>query len=497
MHSFEKDAISSSHLKPLVYKRYIDDIFGVWQHGKESLIQFFNHFNSRNKDIQFTMETDYTNGGWLHFLRFDLKPHNGNIDRKWYQKPSTRPVFLTADSHHTQETKHNVIINEFKSLDKICSNETYYLEASNKFKSILQENGYTIDILNTLEQKARSIYKYLDYNFKENKTVHTEETELNTFLKQRHITIQHVKGDGHCLLHSISAATGVHIDNIKTLVRCEFQKNKDIYITAIGSLKVAEEQMEKYLNNKTYNIDIVDIMPNIISSCFARTIYIFQSNNRNTTITCIPANNKEKPILLRRQNDHYDNMTSKIKWPNYNKRCFGDAVTLKIPYISEAHSKEIKHLINNSGLHIFPIFTPGIKLRNILTESALEVNKCKSKSCDQPKECKRKNIIYELECTICQEKYIGETQRELHTRLNEHNRHLHMGNTQFSAMAQHYQIKHTSIPEKPFKAKIIERCQDYADRKIREAIWIRRTQPKINRDSGWNTCAKEFRKYKM
>ena len=34
--------------------------------------------------------------------------------------------------------------------------------------------------------------------------------------------------------------------------------------------------------------------------------------------------------------------------------------------------------------------------------------------------CYQKNVIYEIRCTICQMKYIGETQRMVRSRLNEH-----------------------------------------------------------------------------
>ncbi len=99
-------------------------------------------------------------------------------------------------------------------------------------------------------------------------------------------------------------------------------------------------------------------------------------------------------------------------------------------------------------------------------------------------DCLKKNLIYELTCTVCKEKYIGETQRELHTRVKEHNFATQTGRAN-SAMREHYEKQHTDIPPVPFTAKILETANDFIDRKLKEAKWIQKLKPSINRDSGW------------
>ena len=52
MDSLEEDILSNSFLKPLVWwRRYIDDIFMMWEHGEEELKKFetlnsYNHFHN-------------------------------------------------------------------------------------------------------------------------------------------------------------------------------------------------------------------------------------------------------------------------------------------------------------------------------------------------------------------------------------------------------------------------------------------------------------------
>ena len=49
----EDRMINSYAYKPLVYLRYIDDIFMIWTEGEENLIDFLSHCNQINKNIQF------------------------------------------------------------------------------------------------------------------------------------------------------------------------------------------------------------------------------------------------------------------------------------------------------------------------------------------------------------------------------------------------------------------------------------------------------------
>ena len=110
--------------------------------------------------------------------------------------------------------------------------------------------------------------------------------------------------------------------------------------------------------------------------------------------------------------------------------------------------------------------------------------------------CLRKNLVYELKCSLCHHTYIGETKRQFHQRLKEHRVAIMQGDEKNSAFAAHYATyhQHQEIPKLPFTGKICEMAKDSADRLIREATLIRSRQPAINRDKGWNSLATKFRK---
>ena len=193
----------------------------------------------------------------------------------------------------------------------------------------------------------------------------------------------------------------------------------------------------------------------------------------------------------------YDAIISNIKFKHKHasfKEKFKNASVIKLPYLNENHSKEIKQILLKSNLNILPIFTPGQKLVDVLCKTALENKQCKSKNCTyKDNNCITKDVIYELSCSECEDKYIGETKRSLHTRINEHHKSIfyNRGNP---AMLEHYKQHHNnSINSNPFKVKILEKSHNTTDRKIKEALWIEKKSPKINRDIGWKI--KKYRKY--
>ena len=51
---FEENHVYTYHLQPTLWKRFIDDIFMLWPHGKNSLLKFIKHLNTVNPTIKFT-----------------------------------------------------------------------------------------------------------------------------------------------------------------------------------------------------------------------------------------------------------------------------------------------------------------------------------------------------------------------------------------------------------------------------------------------------------
>ena len=81
---------------PAFYKRFIDDIFGVWIHGEEALLKFFQHANSANEHIRFTFEYRCS----VEFLDTVEIITGTTLSSDLYVKPTDMHQYLLPSSDH-------------------------------------------------------------------------------------------------------------------------------------------------------------------------------------------------------------------------------------------------------------------------------------------------------------------------------------------------------------------------------------------------------------
>ena len=70
MGKLEKEILSQVTLKPLYYKRYIDDLLVLWEHSEDELKDFISNLNTFHPTIKFTYEYSHHSINYL-----DLKIH--------------------------------------------------------------------------------------------------------------------------------------------------------------------------------------------------------------------------------------------------------------------------------------------------------------------------------------------------------------------------------------------------------------------------------------
>ncbi len=105
MSFLETGALASFPLVPKLIARLVDDYFIVWQHGRDRLQLFFNHFNNQHENIKFTMEIE--NDGSLPFLDV-LVTRNTSVRgfaTTVYRKPSNSGQFIPYTSFHPFQHK--------------------------------------------------------------------------------------------------------------------------------------------------------------------------------------------------------------------------------------------------------------------------------------------------------------------------------------------------------------------------------------------------------
>jgi hypothetical protein len=99
MENFEKKSLHSFPLKPLRWKRYVDDTNVLWPHGKLESHNFFQHLKYISEDIKFTMELEGNDN--IPFLDILIKTKsNGDLGHAFYRKKTHTKNYLHANSHH-------------------------------------------------------------------------------------------------------------------------------------------------------------------------------------------------------------------------------------------------------------------------------------------------------------------------------------------------------------------------------------------------------------
>ena len=103
--NFMNNAIKDQILKPLYYKQYRDDGFGIWEHGLEKLQEFCNQLNKIHPKIQFTLTTTKT----LSYLDLNLEiTPFGTISSETAYKSTETFNYLHYDSNHPAHTRNNI-----------------------------------------------------------------------------------------------------------------------------------------------------------------------------------------------------------------------------------------------------------------------------------------------------------------------------------------------------------------------------------------------------
>ena len=123
MNKLESDFLKSQEFTPLLWYRYIDDIFFIWTHGEEKLELFLNDLNNYHPNIKFTHKS---NKEHMSFLDLNVKLSGNKLSIDFYIKLTDRHQYLLYTPSHPEHTKKSVVYSKAMKLTRICSEEIYF-----------------------------------------------------------------------------------------------------------------------------------------------------------------------------------------------------------------------------------------------------------------------------------------------------------------------------------------------------------------------------------
>ena len=213
MADFEDKWVYPYQPQPMIWLRYIDDIFIVWPHGSDSLDLFIKHLNTCHHSIKFTAEISQTS---VNFLDTTVKiDAEGKLYTDLFCKPTDSHNYLLYDSAHPLHCKRSLPYSQFLRVRRICSHIEDYDTNSLLLASHFKRRGYPDDIIENAIIRARRLdrIQLLNPPVKES-TDHTENLFLIDTYHPGGSPLKEILNDHWSILGRNQTTASLHSKNI-------------------------------------------------------------------------------------------------------------------------------------------------------------------------------------------------------------------------------------------------------------------------------------------
>lgn len=145
MARLEEAFLNTQNLKPLVWWRYIDDIFIIWTHGVSTFHHFIDNLNNFHPIIKFT--TEFSTEGLPFLDTWVYLTEEGLLATRLFTKPTDAHLYLHYKSHHPKKQKDSIPLSQFLRLKRICTLEDDFIAAAREMFKHFQARGYPDHII--------------------------------------------------------------------------------------------------------------------------------------------------------------------------------------------------------------------------------------------------------------------------------------------------------------------------------------------------------------
>ena len=152
MGKLEEDFLKEQRFKPMIWWRYIDDIFMLWEHGEKELKIFLEALNCCHPTIKFTAEYSKEK---VNFLDVSVRKISNHLVTDLFIKPTDTHQYLHASSCHVYHSKKSIPYSQALRLNRICSENILYDKRCNELETWLKCRGYSDKMVRSQILKAR------------------------------------------------------------------------------------------------------------------------------------------------------------------------------------------------------------------------------------------------------------------------------------------------------------------------------------------------------
>ena len=125
---------------PRWWKRFVDDVFGIWRGTQEEFEEFVKLCNGHEERIKVTYEICQNEAIFLDVMV--KRKEGGKMVTELYVKPTDRTRYLHKDSDHPQHVKEGIAKGQARRLRRVCSDDEGYWKYAEMVKKKLVSRGY-------------------------------------------------------------------------------------------------------------------------------------------------------------------------------------------------------------------------------------------------------------------------------------------------------------------------------------------------------------------
>jgi len=144
------------HIFAGFYKRFIDDIFLLWQGSREQLDEFISYMNSIHPTIKFSSSFDFEKRE-ITFLDVSIRIEDGKIITDLFRKPTAAIQYLLPGSCHPPHITKNIPFSLGYRLLRICSHHTTFLKRLAELREMLIQREYRPRVIDAAFEKLKCL----------------------------------------------------------------------------------------------------------------------------------------------------------------------------------------------------------------------------------------------------------------------------------------------------------------------------------------------------
>ena len=156
MAQWEKEVFDKCAIWPYFYKRFLDDLFMLWDYGLEAFLEFFEILNSHNPAVKLTHRIEVLSNDYLDLTIFkgpDFEKHF-KLDTKTFFKPVDTHQLLHKSSFHPKHTFAGILKSQILRFFRNSTQISDFDEACSVLFAALKKRGFSKRFLRKMKSET-------------------------------------------------------------------------------------------------------------------------------------------------------------------------------------------------------------------------------------------------------------------------------------------------------------------------------------------------------